>query len=107
MIDIFLAACLETNLNCNEISMEYDNLLPKAWGVTTIYRSGTIKIAIDINLMTKPELKASVIVHEVAHASVQSRRLPPKEAHGREFINECKRIAKAINVPSIACADEL
>lgn len=107
MIDIFLAACLETSLNCNEISMEYDDLLPKAWGVTTIYRSGTIKIAIDINLMTRPELKASVIVHEVAHASVQSRRLPPKESHGREFIKECKRIAKAIDVSDKACADKL
>ena len=107
MIDIFLAACLETNLNCNEISMEYDNLLPKAWGVTTIYRSGTIKIAIDINLMSMPELKASVIVHEVAHASVQSRRLPPKESHGREFIIECKRLAKAIDVSNKACTDKL
>jgi len=107
MIDIFLAACLETNLNCNEISMEYDNLLPKAWGVTTMYRSGTIKIAIDINLMTRPELKASVIVHEVAHASVESRRLPPKESHGREFIMECKRIAKAINVSNKACTESI
>ena len=103
MIDIFLAACLETSLNCNDISMEYDNLLPEAWGLTTVYRSGTIKIAIDINLKTRPELKAAVIVHEVAHASLQSRRLPPKDAHGREFIKECKRIAKAAGFSDMAC----
>ena len=34
MIDIFLAACLETNLNCNEISMEYDN-----WGKQNMLKS--------------------------------------------------------------------
>lgn len=107
MIDVFLAACLQTTLNCNDISMEYDNLLPKAWGVTTIYKSGTVKIAIDINLMTRPELKASVIVHEVAHASLQKSKLPPKEPHGRAFIQECRRIAKAINVSSIACTEKL
>jgi len=106
MLDIFLAVCLKTDIDCYEVGVSYRNLMPQAWGVTTMYSNGMQHIELDPILAGNPHLKSAVILHEFTHVYLNAQG-KTDAGHGREFVMTCIKLAKLSGLPRLACQEKL
>jgi len=106
MIALFLAVCMHTQADCNEVGISYAYTLPDAWGITTLYEDGHMHVQIDRLLHDKPELKAAVILHEVTHVSLLAEGYTG-DPHGAAFITRCRLLSLKSGLPDLACRKSL
>ncbi len=106
MIALFLAVCMHTQADCNEVGITYGFTLPDAWGVTTFYHDGHMHVQIDRLLHDKPHLKAAVILHEVTHVALLAEGYKG-DPHGEAFISKCFELSIKSGLPNLACRKTL
>jgi len=82
------------------------NLMPQAWGVTTMYSNGMQHIELDPILAGNPHLKSAVILHEFTHVYLNAQG-KTDAGHGREFVMTCIKLAKLSGLPRLACQEKL
>ena len=102
MKEIFLAVCLATGVDCNNVSVGYNALDFDTAAQASMLRSG--RYIIDIHNHTKKasELKI-LLVHEMSHIMLwETGNLSP--THGTEYLLLCRGLAHKMNISSKACS---
>jgi len=102
---IFMTFCLNTDLACADIGVEYAKLDRGIKGQALLYRSGRMKIQISEKHKTQSERKLELtMLHEVAHLIVYATKGPKEAAHGYAFKSACEELALKSGLNRNSCA---
>jgi len=95
---LFLAACLQTSLPCDDITVILEPIKGRAEGEARLYNTGRMEIA--ISPFVPSDQVAGVITHEIAHLIAFQRG---DYRHGKTWLNLCNDLSKQFKTSRSAC----
>lgn len=102
---LFMTFCLNTDLPCADIGVEYAKLGRGVKGQALLYRSGRMKIQISEKHKTQSERRLTLtMLHEVAHLIVYATKGPNEAHHGYAFKRACEGLALKSGMNRNSCA---
>lgn len=105
MYELFLAVCLITTFQCNEVNVAYVSLPFDTHAIAAVDYDGGYHIFLDNSIRRKTtSFKRKLMVHEIAHLLVYEKD-PTNNTHNEVFDKVCEKLSLAVGVkPNSTCS---